>query len=122
MACLDTNVIIDFLNGDERIREIVNRYAAEWPISTTAVNEFELLKYGKDRDRVNYVLSRFTVYPFDRASADSSALLFLKLRALGKMINENDILIAGIAAANSEILVTRDGGFKNVGSKDIVIV
>jgi predicted nucleic acid-binding protein len=49
-------------------------------------------------------LSAITVCPFDRASAKQAALLFEKLSKKGTMINENDLLIAGITLAHGDVL------------------
>jgi predicted nucleic acid-binding protein len=38
------------------------------------------------------------------------------------MINENDLLIAGISLANNEILLTRDKKFANVDDERIKII
>ncbi len=67
-------------------------------------------------------MSAVTVCPFDRASARKAALLFEKLSKTGKMINENDLLIAGISLANDEILLTRDQKFNNLSEVSIKIV
>ena len=79
-------------------------------IKTTAITEYELLKHGKElkREIAEKFLSAIAVCPFDRASAKQAALLFEKLSKNGTMINENDLLIAGIALANNDILLTRD--------------
>ncbi len=67
-------------------------------------------------------MSAVTVCPLDRASARKAALLFEKLSKTGKMINENDLLIAGISLANDEILLTRDQKFNNLSEVSIKIV
>ncbi len=67
-------------------------------------------------------MSAVTVCPFDRVSARKAALLFEKLSKTGKMINENDLLIAGISLTNDEILLTRDQKFNNLSEVSIKIV
>jgi predicted nucleic acid-binding protein len=67
-------------------------------------------------------LSEVTVYSFDRAAARKSALLFGKLKESGKLINENDLLIAGISLANDEVLLTRDQKFGNIDDANIKVV
>jgi len=49
-------------------------------------------------------------------------LLFGKLKESGKLINENDLLIAGIVLANNEVLLTRDRKFGNINDASIKIV
>jgi tRNA(fMet)-specific endonuclease VapC len=123
-VCLDTNVIIDFISGDKKIIELVNSYALKEAISITAITEYELLKH-KDRIKreiAEGVVNSMQILPFNRASAAEAARLFEKLSSAGKMINENDILIAGIAMANNELLITRDEGFNNMDNGHILII
>jgi tRNA(fMet)-specific endonuclease VapC len=121
---LDTSVIIDFLIGDEKIVALVNELFEQKDIKTTTITEYELLRYKTEikRNAAERFLSGATVYPFDRASARMAALLFEKLRQTGKMINENDLLIAGIALANNEVLLTRDQKFGAIDNVNIKIV
>ena len=67
-------------------------------------------------------LSGVTVCPFDRNSAKKAASLYEKLESTGKMINENDLLLAGISLANNEILLTRDKKVANVDDERIKII
>ena len=124
MTFLDTSVIIDFLKGDEKIVAIVRELYEKQDLKTTAINEYELLKYGAElkRQAAEKFLVRVTVCSFDRASAEKAASLYRKLCDDGKMINENDLLIAGIALANNEGLLTRDQKFSNLGEESIKIV
>jgi tRNA(fMet)-specific endonuclease VapC len=124
LVCLDTNVIIDFLNGEKKIIELINSYAQREIISITAITEYELLKH-KDkikREIAEGVINSMQVYPFDRKSAAEAARVFEILTSIGKMIKQNDILIAGIAIANNELLITRDTRFKDMGNEKILIV
>lgn len=45
-----------------------------------------------------------------------------KLAAKGKMVNEFDLLIAGIVAVNDETLLTKDKDFLNLESNSIMIM
>jgi predicted nucleic acid-binding protein len=124
MTFIDTGVIIDFLAGDEKIVSTVQKLAKKGQIKTTSVTEYELLKHKSDlkKDIAEKFLSTVTVCPFDRASAKQAALLFEKLSNEGTMINENDLLIAGISLANGEPLLTRDKKFAYLNIGDIKIV
>ena len=124
MVFLDTNVIVDFLAGDEQIVSLLNKLAEKEEIKTTTITEYELLKHKNrlKKQLAEDFLSEITIYPFDRAAARKSAFLFLKLKESGKMINENDLLIAGISLANDEVLLTRDQKFSNLGEANIKIV
>ncbi len=67
--------------------------------------------------------SKMALLPLDRASAKKSAVLYERLRETGQMINENDLLIAGISLSrDDEILLTRDKKFSSLGEANIKIV
>lgn len=124
MTFIDTSVIIDFLAGDEKIVSLMKELAEKEEIKTTTITEYELLKHKTELKRqvAEKFLSAITVCSFDRASARKAALLFEKLSKAGKMINENDLLIAGISLSNDEVLLTRDQKFNNLSEVSIKIV
>jgi predicted nucleic acid-binding protein len=124
MTFIDTSVIIDFLAGDEKIISLIKDLAEKEEIKTTTITEYELLKHKTELTRqvAEKFLSAITVCSFDRASARKAALLFEMLSKTGKMINENDLLIAGISLANDEVLLTRDQKFGNIDNVNIKIV
>jgi predicted nucleic acid-binding protein len=124
MTFIDTSVIIDFLAGDEKIISAIQSLAKKGTIKTTTITEYELLKHKNEfkRDIAEKFLSAITVYPFDRASAKQAALLYEKLSKNGTMINENDLLIAGITIAIGEVLLTRDNKFAYLNEANIQII
>ena len=124
MTFLDTSVIIDFLAGDEKIISLIKELAAKEEIKTTTITEYELLKHKTElkKQLAENFLSAIIVCPFDRASARKAALLFEELSKAGKMINENDLLIAGISLANDDVLLTRDQNFGNIDDVNIKII
>ena len=121
---MDTSVIIDFLNGEKKITELINSYALREIISVTTITEYELLKH-KDkikREIAEGVINSMQLYNFDRKSAAEAARIFERLNSIGKMINQNDIFIAGIALANNELLITRDEKFNYINNERIIVV
>jgi tRNA(fMet)-specific endonuclease VapC len=124
MTIIDTSVIIDFLAGDEKIISLVKELAEKEEIKTTTVTEYELLKHKTELKRqvAEKFLAAITVCSFDRTSAKKAAQLYEKLSQTGKMINENDLLIAGISLANDEVLLTRDKKFIYIENVNIKIV
>ncbi len=124
MTFIDTSVIIDFLAGDEKVVAIIKELAAKDEIKTTTITEYELLKHKTElkRQMAEKFLSVVTICPFDRASAREAAALFEKLGKAGKMVNENNLLIAGISLANNELLLTCDQKFGSIDDINIKIV
>ncbi len=124
MTLLDTSVIIDFLAGDQKIVALIQEIIRREDVKTTTITEYELLRHKTKirKQAAERFLSGVTVYSFDRAAAQRAALLFEELRDSGRMINENDLLIAGISLANNEVLLTRDQKLASVGKENIRIV
>ncbi len=124
MTLLDTSVIIDFLAGDQKIVSIVKEILTAEAVKTTTISEYELLRHkNKIRKKAaELFLLGVVVCSFDRVAAKEAAKLFEELRDTGRMINENDLLIAGIALANNEVLLTRDQKLAHVGKANIRIV
>ncbi len=48
--------------------------------------------------------------------------LYSKLKEKGKKVNELDVLIAGVAAANNELLITRDKDFLKFETPRITVL
>jgi predicted nucleic acid-binding protein len=121
---LDTSVIIDFLAGDKEIVALVKEINEKEEIKTTTITEYELIRHKTKirRQAAEKFLSGVSVCSFDRPAARKAALLYEKLREAGKMINENDLLIAGISLANDELLLTRDQKFGSIDDVNIKIV
>ena len=121
---IDTSVIIDFLAGDEKLVSLIQEIANKEEIKTTTITEYELLKHKTKlkRQLAEDFLSELTVYPFDSDAAREAAVLFEELKNSGRMINEADLLVAGISLANDEVLLTRDRKLASVGKSNIRIV
>jgi len=119
-----SSVVVAFLAGDKKIVAVVKEFAEKEDIKTTAITEYELLKHKNalKKQVAEEFLSEITVQPFDRASAKKAAAIYEKLREAGKMINESDLVIAGIALAADEVLLTRDQKFNNLDDPNIKVV
>ena len=121
MTLIDTSVIIDFIAGDKKTVCSIQELLAIDEIKTTSITEYELFRHKSKlkRQLAEDFLSELTIYPFDDDAAKEAATLFIELQAKGKMINQNDILIAGIALAHHEVLLTRDHKLASIGKADI---
>ncbi|MGI0141178.1 MAG: type II toxin-antitoxin system VapC family toxin [Candidatus Micrarchaeales archaeon] len=124
MACLDTNVIIDYVHGVERIKKIIDEYRKNEAITTTMVTQYELLSspLQSERQLAAEFLSQIKVYVLDERASEIAASIYRKLRLFGKSLSDMDILIAGIAGANDETLVTQDKDFNNIKSGRIEVI
>jgi predicted nucleic acid-binding protein len=126
MVVFDTTVLVEYTKGNPKTIETVNQYTDLHPdgIATTFITEYELLRYqGRDGRRVDReMLSRFKIYQSTDEAASISADIFIELKSKGKMINENDILIAGICKANGEKLITYDKDFSRISAFDVDVL
>ena len=124
MTFLDTSIIIDFLAGDQKIVDIVREISNKEDVKTTTITEYELLRHKTKirKQAAERFLSAAIVCSFDREAAKKAALLFEELQNTGRMINENDLLIAGISLAHDEVLLTRDKKLASIGKEKIVTV
>lgn len=119
MACLDTTVLLDLAGrgGAERRRhaEAVIRRLIELHenLVTTRLNVAELwvgVERSTRRDaeltRVERILAPLGVLEFDDAAARIFGRLTAHLQSIGRPVGDMDVLIASVAVAHGEILVT----------------
>jgi len=121
---LDTSVIIDFLAGDSKIVALMKEILTKEDVKTTTITEYELLRYKTKirKQAAERFLSGVIVCSFDREVAKKAAVLFEELQDTGRMINENDLIVAGISLAHDEVLLTRDQKLASIGKEKIRIV
>lgn len=120
MVVLDTNVIIDFLKGKAKAVAAVNQYQSS-ELAITFVNRYELLKY-KHREQLEPAMANLTRYHSSDSAVVASAEAYKRLKANGKLISDNDLLIFGVCVANNETLLTSDKDFRHLHSSRIVII
>jgi predicted nucleic acid-binding protein len=124
MSILDTNIVIHYLHGNEKVVALVKRHIDADKISITCINEYELMRGAKTAgdEVLKDLLGRFEIYYLDERSIAIAAEIYKKLKSSGKLIDDADILIASIAISNNEILLTADKDFKEIRSKNINII
>ncbi|MGI0134480.1 MAG: type II toxin-antitoxin system VapC family toxin [Candidatus Micrarchaeaceae archaeon] len=122
MAVFDTNILIGALHGNKKAERAIEAHKASGA-AITILNKYELVRGAKpqDEDIIANFIARFRLYTLDDIGVAESARIYKELRSKGLKINEFDVIIAGIAAANNEILITADNDFEGIG-KNIVVV
>ncbi len=111
MIVLDTSACIDYLDGDEKLKEII--FLQESIIHITAITVYEI-NIGLERtkrkiseERYKYLyrtwmefVSRMEIFPLGVKEAEKAAKIYDILESKGQIIDDNDILIAGIMLTN----------------------
>lgn len=107
----DTDVIIDFFADVSPYAQFIVNIIKKNELAITSVSVFELYAgiIGKKRLKQieDFVRSVFT-FPFNAVEAAIAAKIFTELKAKGRLIGNQDILIAGICIANSLPLLTKN--------------
>ena len=111
MIVVDTDVLIDSLNGKDPSSERVSREIRNGSLATTTITVFELssgAKTGHALDSVKKLLGALQILPLDHESSAMAAAIRRDLEAQGNAIGMADYLIAGICRARSLPLLTRN--------------
>jgi predicted nucleic acid-binding protein len=124
MVILDTSVVIDISRKKKYALVLLASYQEKERIATTLITQYEMLR-GTPEPYINYItelLNRFVILDFANNSLDETVKMYKKLKKKGKLINEIDIMIAGIAATSNETLITKDNDFLNLESDKIIVL
>lgn len=116
MVCLETDFLIALMRKDRdavsKLKELVEKGER---LSTTPINASELFKgayRSKNIDenlrRVRGLLSRLDLLEFNLTSTEIYGQISSELEEKGVQIGEMDTLIASIALAHNERIVTRN--------------
>ena len=111
---IDSDILIYFLKGEKTVvQKLLNIPADE--LYTTRINYTELL-YGaynsshveKNLERFRAFLDQFTILEFDEKASEIFAKTKAKLKQEGNIIADMDLMIASIAIANDQELVSNN--------------
>ncbi len=111
--------------GDDDIKAALGKIASNSLAATTIITRYELLKGARkaeEEEAVVRMLENIKVYQLDDETVKASALIFKELKKTGNPIPEADILIAGVAIAKGEPLVSRDDHFNKVPGLKVLLV
>lgn len=116
LACLETDFLVALIRKDERAIEKLKKLVESGErLTTTPINASELFKGAymsknvkENLKKVRGVLSRLDILDFNLAASDIYGKISSELERKGEPIGEMDTLIASIALAHNERIVTRN--------------
>jgi tRNA(fMet)-specific endonuclease VapC len=113
---IDTDILIDLLkNTEETVTFLAEIEENETPLSTTAINAFELY-YGAHKSKqqkqnlkaTTKLLNRLIILPLDQTSAETAGHIYAELETKGQPIGLRDSLIAAITLTNGFRIATKN--------------
>ena len=126
MVCLDTDILMALLRGNERARDTIATLEEKGEsINTTMITAYELLKGAaastreKNHSEVMGLLSQIGVLALTAEACSEAAKILQTLRKSGEIMGEFDVLIAATAISNREDLLTRDEHFGRIDGLNV---
>jgi len=109
---LDTDTISYYLRGSEPVKTKMLLHQHE--LASTTINYAELLFGLKKRDKKRYlptvelIFEHISVHPFDKHAAAIFSELKARGQRSGTIVADMDLMIASIAIAQGETLITNN--------------
>lgn len=130
---MDTNACIDFFDGDKNLLNVLNKQTDLISITTITIYEIdigmEMTKRKKSEERYQNLqrkwiklTSNLRVLSLGIKEAKKSAEIYDNLKSKGILIDDNDILIAGIMLSNgvTKIITRNLRHFQRIESLEII--
>jgi len=118
VIALDTNIVVDFLNGNENVTKKVIKYQKIYiPITVLGELLFGVKNSTKKNENLNKLqsfISKCIILNSNSLVADEYSNIRKELKDIGKPIPENDIWIAAICKNNDISIASRDKHFENI--------
>lgn len=114
-SLIDTDILSMFLRGRKPISQCFDTYLQEYPQINFSIITYYEIASGLEYKDAKRQLERFTEFVqynnmllLTRQSANISAEIYARLRKQGNLIDDIDLLIAGIALENNLSVVTHN--------------
>jgi tRNA(fMet)-specific endonuclease VapC len=119
---LDTDVLIALLTGTPAARKAIERLEEDGELAqTTILNVYELLRGAqisshpeKNLAQVQELIANIEVFGLDMQACEEGSKIYRDLRKDSHLIGEFDTLIAAIAKATGNSVLTRDNHFAHI--------
>ncbi|MGA3059939.1 MAG: type II toxin-antitoxin system VapC family toxin [Candidatus Bathyarchaeia archaeon] len=124
MVIFDSSIVIDALRKKKSVMDLIESYAEKERIAITVISKYEILRgtIEKDISLVSELLSQFVIYDLEDSGIREAVKSYKRLAEKGKLVNDLDVLIAGIASANNETLITKDKDFLSFENVKIIVL
>lgn len=128
MVCLETTFLIDVLRGKKEVLELKDQLdKTETKMSIAAPSVMELWRGAlrsaaveKEKAKINELIASLVMLQLDEESAKQAGEIEAQLLNKGISMGTEDIMIAGIARANGEKLVTRDSDYAKISGLQLI--
>ena len=112
--CLDTDILIEYFRGNEKIKKWINTLSDEDTIGITWLSFYEFFKgifvSGKleEESFLRKLLDTSLILELSYESTKIGGEIYNSLKKKGQLINDADILIASIVKSHKATLVTNN--------------
>lgn len=114
MHCLDSDIIIEYLRGNESIKSNIENLE-KYEFFITSINLCELYRgafLSQNSERaiglINKFLETVNILDFDVYSCELYGKVYAELKKIGRLTQDSDLMIAAICIANNKILITKN--------------
>jgi len=119
--CLESNFIIDLLNGKDNAVQLYEEIKNA-PLAITAIASVALFEILRGREQNQDKIRKFeelrrkmTVLPFGEREAEEASQIEKAIHEIGQTISPLDLLIGATAKTNEAILVSNDSDYQKIG-------
>ncbi len=121
--CLESNFIIDLLNGKSNAIEAYNKIKGS-PLATASVALFEILrgeeKNQKKIEEFGKLSERLDILPFGKTEAKEASTIEKLLKSKGIQIKIPDLFIGINAKISNTTLISNDSDYKNIDGLNLM--
>jgi len=125
--CFDTDVLVDFMDGEPETVRKIRDLLSNVTLSTTTLTLCELYRgvylnkdYENESKKVDIIKNNFIIFTLDENSSKTFGIKNKELLTVGKLTQEIDLIIASICICNNLILITRNKKhFKNISELNV---
>lgn len=101
--CLDSNILIELLNKNEKTKELIKSLEGNFCLSSISAFEIQV---GRKSEIITELLDWLYVIPFDNECAKVAADIIKELKNKGELIDIKDLFIAATCIQTNMSLLT----------------